>query len=67
MGANPSRACCCSFTRGWGSCFSEKCRMRGVRAGIGVLGILWATLGLTNYGRSLNIRAELSGPYIKSK
>jgi len=41
--------------------------MRGVRAGIGVLGILWATLGLTNYGRSLNIRAELSGPYIKSK
>jgi len=27
MGANPSRACCCSFTRGWGSCFSEKCRM----------------------------------------
>jgi len=38
--------------------FSKKCRMRGVRAGLGVLAPYGPTLGPIDQGKPLNFMAE---------
>jgi len=44
MGSNPNKARCCSVRREEGSYFLKVGKNERVRAGLGVLGTLWASL-----------------------